>query len=88
MGVIEEAVNRIMQMEELFDEVSEAVQKEPDQISSEEMQEKVKRLSDYLSSGVWLQDYELDEQGKLPPALKRGVLAQDGIYELLGQCRK
>ena len=28
-------------------------------------------------------DFELDEEGKLPADLKRGVLSEDGIYNLL-----
>lgn len=40
-------------------------------------------LEAYYSSGQWLQDYEADERGELPPDLKRGVLAQDALYDLL-----
>ncbi|MBQ1207233.1 MAG: DUF4298 domain-containing protein, partial [Lachnospiraceae bacterium] len=39
-------------------------------------------LRDYYDSGLWLQDYELDERGELPTDLKRGVLAQDTLYNL------
>lgn len=38
-------------------------------------------------SGQWLQDYELDEQGLLPQSLKRGVLAQDAVYDFLEEVR-
>ena len=40
-------------------------------------------LIDYYESGQWLKDYEADERGELPPTLKRGVLSQDGLWELL-----
>ena len=40
-------------------------------------------LLDYYESGQWLQDYEADERGQLPSTLKRGVLSQDGLWELL-----
>ena len=40
-------------------------------------------LIDYYESGQWLQDYEADERGQLPSTLKRGVLSQDGLWELL-----
>jgi len=36
-----------------------------------------------MDSGQWLADYELDEAGGLPPDLKRGVLSEDGLYNLL-----
>ena len=42
-----------------------------------------KALKKYQKSGRWLKDYEADEQGKLPADLKRGVLSQDGLYDLL-----
>ena len=29
------------------------------------------------------EDYEADERGELPPDLKRGVLSQDALYDLL-----
>ena len=40
-------------------------------------------LSAYYSGGQWLADYEADERGELPRGLKRGVLSQDGLYDLL-----
>ena len=40
-------------------------------------------LSAYMESGDWLRDYEADEAGMIPFALKRGVLSQDGLYNLL-----
>ena len=40
-------------------------------------------LVEYYESGRWLKDYEADERGELPRDLKRGVLSQDGLWELL-----
>ena len=40
-------------------------------------------LIDYYESGQWLKDYEADERGELPRNLKRGVLSQDGLWNLL-----
>ena len=40
-------------------------------------------LRDYYSGGQWLRDYEADERGELPEDLKRGVLSQDGLWNLL-----
>lgn len=45
--------------------------------------EKLRLLEAYLTSGKWQEDYEADERGELPPDLKRGVLAQDALYDLL-----
>ena len=72
MEHLEEAIRRIQRMEEIFD----ALQTDPDHPSLGE-------LVRYYEGGQWLRDYELDEQGLLPRDLKRGVLSQDGIYNLL-----
>ncbi len=80
---IEEAIARINRMETLYDAVSEALMRTPEKLSSPELAEIIGILSDYVSSGTWLIDYELDEQHLLPIQLKRGVLSQDGLYNLL-----
>lgn len=43
------------------------------------------RLSDYYSSPAWKRDYAADEAGLFPKDLKRGVLSEDGIYDLLNE---
>ena len=45
--------------------------------------EQLRILMRYYDGGQWLRDYELDEQGLIPKDLKRGVLSQDGLYNLL-----
>ena len=50
---------------------------------SKDLLRKRKLLEEYFTSGRWLADYEADEAGKLPPSLKRGVLSQDGVSDLL-----
>ena len=40
-------------------------------------------LETYCTSSEWREDYEADERGELPPDLKRGVLSQDALYDLL-----
>ena len=67
--------------ETLFDEVSAAKD-----TTASDIQQKLKILEDYYTSGQWLKDYEADEQGLLPYDLKRGVLSQDALYELLINC--
>ena len=74
MENLEEAIRRIQRMEEIFD----ALQADSDHPSLGE-------LVRYYEGGQWLRDYELDEQGLLPRDLKRGVLSQDGVYNLLDQ---
>ncbi len=50
---------------------------------SQDFRDNYKALKKYMDSGKWLKDYETDEKGELPQDLKRGVLSQDGLYDLL-----
>ena len=45
--------------------------------------EKLRILEAYYTSGAWREDYEADERGELPSDLKRGILSQDALYDLL-----
>ena len=50
-----------------------------------DLQGKCLLLEEYYTSGEWREDYEADEAGLFPVDLKRGVLSQDGVYDLLEQ---
>ena len=45
--------------------------------------DQLKALSEYYISDAWKRDYAADEAGLLPKDMKRGVLSEDGIYNLL-----
>ena len=45
-------------------------------------------MSAYYGSDTWKQDLEDDRQGLLPQDLKRGVLSEDGIWNLLEDWRE
>ena len=47
--------------------------------------DQLKALSEYDGSDAWKRDYAADEAGLLPKDLKRGVLSEDGIYNLLDE---
>jgi hypothetical protein len=49
------------------------------------MQDDLQKLSDYYGSKQWRKDFEADEQGLYPEDLKRGVLSEDGVYNLFEQ---
>lgn len=83
VGMMKEAILRINEMESIYDKVLCALDAQAEELSSAKMQDKIKTLYDYYTSGDWLRDYELDERGLLPPEMKRGVLSQDGLHELL-----
>ena len=40
-------------------------------------------MSAYYGSDTWKQDLADDEAGRLPQDMKRGVLSEDGIWNLL-----
>ncbi len=40
-------------------------------------------LKEYMDSGQWKADFEADEAGEIPTEVKRGVLSEDGLYDLL-----
>ena len=44
-----------------------------------------RELREYYENGQWLRDYEADERGELPVTLKRGILSQDGLWNLLNE---
>ncbi len=75
---------RIKEMEVRYDKVKAAL------AELEKAEEKLVELSDdidvlreYYESGKWQKDFEADEQGKIPKDLKRGVLSEDGLWNLL-----
>lgn len=39
--------------------------------------------NDYLDSGEWQSDFEADERGEIPKDFPRGVLSEDGLYNIL-----
>ena len=49
----------------------------------EAVREDVRALSAYFEGPLWREDFEADEAGLLPQDLKRGVLSEDAIYDLL-----
>ena len=53
----------------------------------EDAQEAIAALEEYYGSDLWKQDLADDEAGRLPADLKRGVLSEDGIWNLLTDAR-
>lgn len=77
-------LERIRYMERLLDFVIEARKEQPiDPEKSARIQEALRILAEYYTSDEWKQDFADDEAGLLPKDLKRGVLSEDGIWNLL-----
>ncbi|MBQ3732324.1 MAG: DUF4298 domain-containing protein [Muribaculaceae bacterium] len=54
----------------------------------ETAQDDITALSEYYGSDLWRQDFADDEAGLLPADLKRGVLSEDGLWNLLVDVRE
>ena len=79
-----ETLQRIQRMEEHFDILSAAAQRDAQALHhSPHLCTLLAELRQYYEGGQWLRDYEMDEQGLLPAGLKRGVLSQDAVFDLL-----
>ena len=84
--MISEVIERIRTMETYFDALQNAVNEDPTSVlKNAELKVCLKSLTEYYESDLWLQDYEFDEKGMIPRNIKRGVLSQDGVYDLLEQ---
>ena len=54
----------------------------------EAVQEDIAALEQYYSSEEWKLDFAADEAGLLPADMKRGVLSEDGIWNLLSDAKE
>lgn len=95
---MDKQIDRIRRMEALFDESAEALRRleqacrelnqarqdfEQAHRDFETMQPAIDELEAYYASPEWRTDFEADEAGNLPQDLKRGVLSEDGVWNLL-----
>lgn len=81
---LQETIERITKMEFYFDTIQKALEINPDFLKKEAPAGiMLQELTEYYENGQWMVDYETDEAGLLPSDLKRGVLSEDGVYNLL-----
>jgi len=79
-----EQTERIEYMESILNEASARMQALVDAMEwYREFEPKLDELEAYYTGPQWMRDYEDDCQGKLPPDLRRGVLSEDAVYDLL-----
>ncbi|MDO4483624.1 MAG: DUF4298 domain-containing protein [Clostridia bacterium] len=83
-SVISEAIRRIERLEALYNLLLESEQHpETARHDAALLAQAKQTLTEYYESPLWMQDYQLDEQGLLPKDLRRGILSEDGLYNLL-----
>lgn len=84
-----EQIERIKQMELHLDRASSAVMQLSAALDNYiDVQESISVLDEYYSSDDWKQDYADDEAGLLPPNLRRGVLSEDAVWNLLSDTKE
>ena len=77
-------IDRVTKMESYLDSIRAAFDDAPMSVyENHEINEMLNVLIEYYESGLWLADYTRDENGELPVDLKRGVLSEDAVYNLL-----
>ena len=50
--------------------------------------EDLRSLAAYYDSTLWRIDFESDEAGQIPQQIKRGVLSEDAVYDVLTTYRE
>ena len=83
---IQHDIERITDMEQRFNRVDEALRAleiAMDTIIC--LEDDILELDAYYSGNEWKADFRSDELGLLPQDLKRGVLSEDAIWNLLGR---
>ena len=84
-----EQIERIKQMELHLDRASSAVMQLSAALDNYiDVQKSISALDEYYSSDDWKQDYVDDEAGLLPPNLRRGVLSEDAVWNLLSDTKE
>ncbi len=79
-------ITRIKAMEKKLNAATAAVQALDRALEDYALvREDIRALEKYLSSRARRGDLDADEKGLLPASLARGVLSEDGIYDLLEQ---
>lgn len=81
-------IERIEHMEQNMERATDALRVLNDALDEyEAAQDALYELDTYYGSDTWKQDFSDDEQGRLPNTLKRGVLSEDAIWNILEDYR-
>ncbi len=78
---MDERIQRVAEMEERMNRIADWLE-DP---AEESVAEDVRVLDAYYRSPLWLEDFEADEAGLFPDGMPRGVLSEDGIYNLMAE---
>ena len=80
---------RIIDMEDRFNSINQLLANiEEDLDDYDDIHDFIPELKEYMDSGQWREDFEADERGELPEWLLRGVLSEDGLYNMLEDVKR
>lgn len=75
---------RIYEMEDILDKAMQKMNALEEKMAEyEAFQPEIQKLEAYYISPQWKEDFAADEAGEYPESLKRGVLSEDGIWNVL-----
>ena len=77
----QERIARVREMEDRLNRITAWLESGAEE--TEALREDVGLLEEYYQSPLWREDFEADEAGEFPADLPRGVLSEDGIYNVL-----
>lgn len=82
-------IERIREMELRMERAAKTVEELMTALSHfKALDDDLEVLDQYYGSDEWKQDLAADEAGRLPRDLKRGVLSEDGLWDLLSEVRE
>ena len=84
----DQQIKRINLMEQRFARVEASLKTLREAMAQyETVKPDIEALDSYYGSDLWRLDFDADEAGKLPKDMPRGVLSEDGLWNLLDQHR-
>ena len=84
--MIEDQIERITYYEGLLTKATGILDDKSADIK--QLSKAIEELESYYTSDLWKKDFAADEEGKLPADLKRGVLSEDGISNVLDRFKE
>ena len=79
-----EQLERIKHMEDILDRSKQVIFELEEALGKyKDICKELAELEAYYESDTWKQDFADDEAGKIPQNMKRGVLSEDAVYNLL-----
>ncbi|MDO4633006.1 MAG: DUF4298 domain-containing protein [Eubacteriales bacterium] len=81
----ETKLERVSYMEALYERIRERLNKENpvSEDLAQELRAQIKELQDYYEGAEWLEDFDAEQRGEFPRNMKRGILAEDTLYDLI-----